>query len=388
MTKKSLGIIFLGVTVCLFSPLLVRAQALQAEDIINNILRQYDQIHQNHSDSVDSARDIVNSSEEELLQSLFEQIDGASQVVQDTQSGGIAISINPPHPEPHQEITASLAGYGVVVNEAHISWFVDGDLVSSGTGVTSIKTKLGAAGSQKVISVRIEPTNMAAFTRSMVIVPNTVDLLWEAVDSYTPPFYRGKALPSYDSIVKVTAISDIFDASGSKVNSNELVYSWSLNGRNRDLSEYSGYGSTTAYAFASFLNKGHLVSVAITNISRGIDARKTTLFSLHDPEIIFYKKEPLGGINYEVAVTSRTSIDQNGAVRLVAEPYSFDMRNGFSDLSLNWRINNNPLQNTEGVNRGEIPIITQNPGLSKLSLEISTDKILQKAQKDLDILVE
>lgn len=384
-----LRIIFLtliiGTTMSL--PSLTFAQA-GGQDMIDAILRQYQSVLQDHNNLVESSRSLISGSEEEQIQSILNQIEIAGQAVQDVQSGGIAIGITPPYPEPHQEVTASFVGFGVNTNEARVSWFVDGKPAGSGTGVTSIKTKLGRAGEPTVISATIEPLETAPFTRSIIVVPSTVDLLWESLDAYTPPFYRGKALPSHDSIVKITAIPNVFDRSGNKVQPYELNYSWSLNGRKRDLSEYSGFGKNTAYAFGSFLNRGHLVSAELSSTTRGIDVRKFTLFILNDPEIVFYKKEALEGIVFERAVGSQTSITNEDSLRLIAAPYSFDMRNGFSDLTLRWRMNNGELNNTEEMIRGELPLVTERRGRSRLTLEITTDKILQKATGRVEIAVE
>lgn len=385
--RRCIAIFTVYVSLLVLSPLPSLAQTT-SENIIDSILRQYEGILRDHTNLVDSSRSIVDSTEEEFIRSLLNQIDGAEQVVQDTHSSGISIQIDPPYPEPHQEIKASFAGYGINLNEAMVSWFVDGRLVRSGYGLSSIKTVLGSTGEATIISATVEPIETASFTRSRIIVPNTIDLLWEAVDAYVPPFYKGKALPSYDSIVKLTAITNIFDASRNKVKQEDLVYSWSLNGRKRDLSAYSGYGKNTAYALGSFLNKGYLAGVEISNSARGVDVRKSTLFILNDPEIIFYRKEPLGGVKFENALGAQVSIEREDPVRLVAFPYSFDLRNGFDDLNMSWKLNNNTIKSTGSMLWGEIPLTSQVKGISRLGIEISTSKILQKAKRQIEISVE
>lgn len=387
MMKHKISFLILCLGAFALSPTFVVAQTNE-QNIIDAILRQYEGVLRDHNNLVESSRSMIGGSEEEQIQSILNQIEIAGQAVQNAQSGGIAIGITPSYPEPHQEVTASFIGFGVNMNEAKITWFVDGKSVGSGIGITSIKATLGEVGTPTIISATIEPLETVAFSRSLVVVPSTVDLLWEALDAHTPPFYKGKALPSYNSIVKITAVANVFDSSGSKVQPYELNYSWSLNGRKRDLSEYSGFGKSTAYAFGNFLNRGHLVSAELSSTTRGVDVRKSTLFVLNDPEIVFYKKEALEGIVFERAIGSQTSISNEDSLRLVAIPYSFDMRNGFGDLTLGWKMNNSTIRNTEEMVRGEIPLITERLGRSRLTLEITTNKILQEARGQVDIVVE
>ena len=56
----------------------------------------------------------------------------------------------------------------------------------------------------------------------------SVNIEWQAIDSYTPTFYEGKALPGEEAYIKALAIVDANSFVGA-INSNSLYYSWKYN---------------------------------------------------------------------------------------------------------------------------------------------------------------
>ena len=59
--------------------------------------------------------------------------------------------------------------------------------------------------------------------------PTSVDVLWSAY-SYTPPFYKGKALaPSRGSVVLV-ALPQLVTRNGSPIEPKNIIYTWSRRG--------------------------------------------------------------------------------------------------------------------------------------------------------------
>jgi len=54
------------------------------------------------------------------------------------------------------------------------------------------------------ISIILDSTHR--IDKEIVIEPAQLDILWESTDSYVPPFYEGKALPSIESTIKVVAL--------------------------------------------------------------------------------------------------------------------------------------------------------------------------------------
>ncbi len=65
-------------------------------------------------------------------------------------------------------------------------------------------------------------------------------LLWQADDSYVPPFYKGKAMPSAESSIKVVALPEIRNGS-TIVSVQNMTYSWQKD-YNKDVND-SGYGN-------------------------------------------------------------------------------------------------------------------------------------------------
>ena len=93
---------------------------------------------------------------------------------------------------------------------------------------------------------------------SMTIRPAEMALLWEATDSYVPPFYKGKALPTADTFIKVVAMPEIKTANGIVKHSN-LVYSWEKDFTNVQSS--SGYGKQSFVYKNDYLDNSNNVGV-------------------------------------------------------------------------------------------------------------------------------
>jgi hypothetical protein len=87
-------------------------------------------------------------------------------------------------------------------------------------------------------------------TKEVILAPQDAAILWEAVDSYAPPFYEGKKLPSPESIVRIASIPNFLGIKQSSSTKN-AVYVWS---RNKSvIPDAGGYGkilflfNTTAF---------------------------------------------------------------------------------------------------------------------------------------------
>ena len=66
-------------------------------------------------------------------------------------------------------------------------------------------------------------------------IDTRTDVLWEALDSHTPPFYKGKPLPSNESYIRAVAISGSF-------NPRTTTYTWNRGGKT--VASASGLGKS------------------------------------------------------------------------------------------------------------------------------------------------
>lgn len=319
---------------------------------------------------------------------LFDQINRAQDAVQQTKTQNISLQVSPRTPGANEEITVAVSGFGSNLNEFFYTWTVNGTRVASGYGVTSIQTIVGDVGERTHINVSMQTRDGNTVERGTVLVPQSIDILWEAVDAHTSPFYRGKALPSYDSTIKLTALSSLYDQSGVAVNPSSVTYRWEKNGRGGSLAQYSGYGGNTAQMTANFSRREHRASVEIIDDARSIRAFKSVNITLHDPDVVFYERHPLNGIEYENALTD--TITTNESLRIIAEPYYMDQNSPF-DISYTWTMNNSTLTNQPQMDRGEIQLIAEpdQRGRSLLEVEARNDsRILQNDSQTLEIEIE
>ena len=141
----------------------------------------------------------------------------------------MVLNISPQYPSPNQDVNATLNSHVVNLNKANISWSVNDQEMSRGIGKKSFSFRVGDTGSLTVLSVTVETIEGQNILKTLTIRPAGVDILWQAYDSYVPPFYKGKALAPSQGTFKVVAIPNLVNQSG-KVNINNLSYAWTKDG--------------------------------------------------------------------------------------------------------------------------------------------------------------
>jgi hypothetical protein len=156
--------------------------------------------------------------------------------------GGIEEQISivqvPTIPQPGQGVSVQISSYSSDLNKARITWTLDGRVLSSQTGATSLQFTAPQSGETSRLVITITKEGGGTITKTIVINPAEVDLIYEA-DTYTHPFYKGKRLYTSESNVDFIAIPN-FVRNGRKIPSSELVYTWKINGNVRQ--DVSGYG--------------------------------------------------------------------------------------------------------------------------------------------------
>ncbi len=248
--------------------------------------------------------------------------------------GLISQKLTPPTPGPNQEVTIQLNSYNVNLNAAKIIWYIDGEAQKEGTAETSFVTRTGDFGEKKVVDVVIFAQDGTRFDKQIVLAPAEVDILWEAL-TYTPPFYKGKALPTYKSLVKVSALARFNTETSDPA---AYYYKWTLD-RNKGVGEALGKNSTVV---AAAWPDSH-VNVAVETSLPGTDwkgAKNLNIDSVN-PQVVFYEQAPLLGIRFAQALTSGLVATGN-EFTIQAAPYFFSLdnyKNG--ELVYEWTANRN-----------------------------------------------
>lgn len=168
-------------------------------------------------------------------------------------------------------------------------------------------------------------------------------LSW-STDTYTPPYYLGKALPTTNSFITVTANP----VSKTSINPELLIYNWLLNGH--WLRQSSGQGKMSLTFLADGpINQSYEINVRILDQKGNFISQKTIFIKLVSPEIILYPKEKtlLTSFNQSVEKLNLTSQQE---VNLIALPYFFNI-DKITDLNFVWQLDTQRLSNPEQTNQ-------------------------------------
>lgn len=301
-----------------------------------------------------------------------EQVPGVEQLV---------LRVNPSSPGPGQTVTAEVTSTLIDLNNSIISWIVNG--ATFPTPQTSTKISLTAPstmGAKLTIKVVVKADGGLSLSREQTIRTGALDLLWEA-DSYTPPFYKGKALPAAGSNITVNVLPDLRDDSGKKIPVSDLVFTWKQNslvvqgvsGRGKNVATFPGPEFYTPFE----------VWVEVASLDQSIQALGALTLEPFMPNIIFYESHPTLGIRFEEAITDTLELG-GGEVSIAAQPFYFAGTNANSpQLTYQWVLNGANVPNPN-VNKNLIVLRADTEGgAANVGLGVKhLSKIFQEASKN------
>lgn len=296
----------------------------------------------------------------------------------------ITLRVSPLYPKPNSTVTVTAQSVSTDLNRATLTWISEGKTIKQGAGVTSVSVPAGKAGALTTVRVSIVTTDIGAITQETSWRPADVTLLWKT-DGYVPSFYKGKALESYGSSFRVTAIPEFFNVGGVRIDPRTLIYTWKKNGT-VDANQ-SGYGKDSFVGIqSSYVRGGDEINVQVSNNDGSIVSTKTVNINPGLPEVIFYEKSPLYGMIYEKALSNDIELSAE-EITLVAEPFNISSNNLFPGINFNWNINGSAVPNFK-----DKPFITLRksgvPGSqSTVALTVQHQtKILQGGQRAINII--
>ncbi len=247
----------------------------------------------------------------------------------------VFISYTPTNPQSGDTVTFTAKSSSIDIAESAVSWTVNGKAVTGNAADTSVQATLGALGTETTVAaVATTPDGVVAEAQA-VIVPSELDLLVDS-DSYTPPFYAGRARASAGTNVRLQAVPR-FRYGGKLVPASELTFTWRKNGD--PLGSISGRGRTTAVIPVQHLFGSDTISVEV----RTSDGRvsNTASFSVPsaEPFIALYEDHPLYGVMYHRQLRAANLIPET-EMTFTAVPF-FAQASGPRDpqLAYAWRVN-------------------------------------------------
>ncbi len=265
---------------------------------------------------------------------LFDSNTGLPEGIQEQ----ISITQVPTIPQPGQQVSVRVTGYSTDLNKAKITWTLDGKVLSSQTGATTFAFNAPANGVVSRLVITIVKEDGGVISRTLVINPADVDLIYEA-ETYAHPFYKGKRLYTSESEVNFIAIPNFLSSNGTKIPASSLIYTWKVNGT--VLQNVSGYGKHTYSTKGTLIERPSTVTVDVSAVNSTLKATQSIQLQSTTPTVTLYENNPLLGIVYEKAiegsfVLERPQVDFEGV------PYFFsgDYKDS-TDFNFAWYINGN-----------------------------------------------
>lgn len=295
----------------------------------------------------------------------------------------VSISMSPTNPAPYQETTITLTSTSFDVNGAMITWKNGGTTLLSGLGAKKLTVTAGASGQEIPISYTAVTVNGGSASGSFIVSSQSVELLYESRESFVPPFYQGRSLPSEGAIVRVTALPSLSEG-GVRIQASSLAYSWYLNGE--FLESASGVGRSVATIALDYLSDTNEVRVVVRS-PRGSIAEKKTLISPHPVMPLLYSYDEVLGTNLTKTFWRRLETSKDITLSLV--PFYFSSNNEFeSTASYSWYLDGLPVTPMEKTLLSLRPK-ENSVGIRTLSVMVeSTKRKLQKATNEIEVIFD
>ena len=197
-----------------------------------------------------------------------------------------------------------------------------------------------------------------------------VDLLWQG-ETYTPPFYKGRALWSSQSRITLVAIPH---GLGDPRN---LYYKWTKTGT--VLGNINGVGRNSISFVDSVLSRPQSIKVDILDSDKTVLATAYANVAPVKPFLAIYENNPLYGFMFHKE-TSNTYRLEEKEVTFTAFPFFFSvLDNEDGAMDYEWRTNVGETQTRSSVTY-RTPDETK--GTSEIRVRVtSTEKIMQFANR-------
>jgi len=294
----------------------------------------------------------------------------------------ISINVAPANPAPNEDVTITLGSYSSNLDGATISWSVNGKTAVSDVGLKSFRAKAPAAGAETRIVAKITLPD-GNIEKAVLLRPTVLTLLWQADDSYVPPFYKGKALPIAESSVKIVALPEIKSGSGN-ANPKNLIYAWRKNYSNDPSA--SGYGKNYYLLATDYLDDRNNISVTVSTTDSKYSSAANINLNTFEPKMLFYRNDPELGTIWEHALQNGHKIE--GEEIIEAAPYFISPGNlRIPSLTWAWSINSTYVS-VAGIRKNVLPLKADSgsSGTSKIKLEVGNKyKLLTNLSKEISV---
>jgi hypothetical protein len=293
-----------------------------------------------------------------------------------TDVSSLVLTVTPERPRANQTVTIKLESYAVNLDSSSIIWYLNDKLAIPDSSRKVLTINSGNYGETQTVRVVIVSSGGQTFDKIITINPSEINLLWQS-NTYTPPFYKGKALFTVLSDVTFIAMP-----SSGGYQAKDLIYTWRKDGVN--IPDSGGLGANTVNIPShNFLAQPITIAVEAHSSDYKYSAFDFITLDPGFPKVLIYEKSPLYGVRFEKALqNTQVSLDE---ITMEVYPYFFSTTNRFlENTNVTWRINNSTI--SEAKDRKSI-IIKRN-GTNAMSLDVKInhkDKVLQTSTQKLNL---
>ncbi len=302
--------------------------------------------------------------------------------VNETSQASISSEVTPETIRAYSSGVASISSSYINLDSSTIQWSVGGKVIKKGVGETEASFSVGPVGVPVTILVSIKTLNGLSYSQNIVVLPANIDFVTQA-KTYTPPFYKGKAVFTGESDMTVTAFVDM-TSTGGIMDPNSLIYEWSID--RSVVRNQSGYGKKSFTFTGTMWNRPEEISVFVSSLDGSVTAKHSEIIKPENPEIVVYEDNPLLGILFNRAVSSPFSIEKGKEVSLFAAPYNIISDLLISDTTYTWKMNRKAITEQNNGNSITFRDDTGRTGQSNISIDVAqASKLFQTASTQFTI---
>lgn len=288
----------------------------------------------------------------------------------DLQTNFLNISMSPENPIPEQNVTISLESSSYDLNRSQITWLVNGIEKKTEIGLKNFSLPAGKNGQKTTIKVVVNTLEDGIKEIEAFFIPSVVDIIYESL-SYTPPFYKGRALNPNQGVVVVNAIPELIRNTGEKIPPQSIIFNWKRN----DMVEQdsSGLGKDTFVFAGSIPVRDTLIEVTASSLEGDITASNQVNITNVPSKIVFYENNPVYGIMFNRAITNPIQM-LSDEFSVLAIPYFMSVGFALSpDLTYDWTLNGASTPNQDPANSFTTRTDTPGSGTANIGLKISNN---------------
>lgn len=280
----------------------------------------------------------------------------------------IFLSLSPEHPLPGETVRITADSSFIDLSQSDIEWFADDKSIAQGPGQNNVDIAAGPLGSKTRVSVVARALNGTSASGEAFIRPAKVDLLWES-DSYIPPFYRGRALPSAGTFIRANAIVYFEPEGAMQTPEQDIVYTWKRNGS--AVPSASGRGKSSAIFPSPTLFGTDTIRVIAATVDGRYEGEARVVISSIEPVLALYKDHPLFGIMYNQAL-EKSAFVPDAEMTFVAVPYFAEAEWGNDPrLIYSWSVNGAGIPTDESRRSALTVNAEKSSGIAQIALSLT-----------------